>query len=531
MSLGFSPNEPIFGQLNFPVKVAAIDAGSNAIRFTIASFTNAREYEVLVDERAPVRLGHGVFVSGKISKLAFDAALAAFVSFRRTMDEHGVQHYSAVATSAVRESSNGDEFIEKIRDLARIELQIITGSDEARLVYIAAAHKIAFDKKQWLIAELGGGSVEVSLVDGSGILATECHSIGAVRLLEELAGSDEDPGRFRRLLKQYISMLKVPAILDRSKLAGFVATGGNIESLAKLTGAVPDSNGVCVVPVKTIRSITESIYGKSFRERVEDLGLREDRADVILPAAAVYLRIAELIKSDEIIVPFVGVREGAMFDLVDNISKSNGRMESDDRELMSAALAIGRKFFFDEPHAVQVSKLALMLFDQLKSLHGLSEGDRRILMAASLLHDIGTYIDLDSHHKHSLYLIMSAKLPDFTPRQMLLVANVARYHRKAEPSPSHKEFVILSAPERDKVCRLASMLRIADVFDREHLQKVYSVKVETADRAVRMIVQGSGVLTIHRSVLSKKSKMFTSVFNVKLTIHETKYEREEFAIG
>ncbi|MFA4987195.1 MAG: Ppx/GppA phosphatase family protein [Candidatus Brocadiia bacterium] len=509
----------------FPIKVAAIDVGSNAIRFGAAEFHEPRKYSVLYDDRVSVRLGHGVFVSGKLSRSAMDSALTSFISFRGIMDEQGIRHCRAVATSAVRESSNGGDFIKAVKRESGITLNVISGGEEARVVYKAVRSRMSLGQRQWIIAELGGGSLEVSLADDSGILATECHSMGAVRLLEVLAGSDEDPSRFRRVLTQYLDALKVPAIMNRDRLAGFIATGGNIESLARMAAVPMDGNGVSKLPMAKLREVMESLFGLSYQDRVEKLSLKEDRADVILPAAMIYSRLAELIGVDEVIVPYTGIKEGLFFDLVDEIT---GRGEPPPQtELYADERALGRRYFYDEKHCVHVTMLALGLFDSLHDLHQLGAGDRRLLSTAAMLHDIGLYLGAKAHHKHSAYIIRHSPISFLSAHQKLMVANITRYHRKREPSTGHRMFVALTEAERARVIKLASILRVADALDREHRQKVYSLRAEKKGSEVRLLVQGSGDLTIERAALKKKGRMFTKLFNLKLTIDETKYEREE----
>ncbi|TFG48334.1 MAG: hypothetical protein E4H38_06660, partial [Gemmatimonadales bacterium] len=251
-------DSPIGLDVEFPLKVACIDMGSNAIRFLAVEFSSEHEHQVLAGERAPVRLGHGAYLSGRLEKSAMDRAVAALSDFRRQMDALGIEHYRAVATSAVRESSNKDAFIARVLDETGLRLETISGSEEARLVHLAVARRVPLGNRMWLLADLGGGSVEVSLVDQNGTYWSESHTMGSVRLLEELTEAGADPGRFRRLLGEYISVLKVPDLAEGSPLAGFVATGGNIETLAKL-GGFSDELSVSHLPVDTLRAIIEQL--------------------------------------------------------------------------------------------------------------------------------------------------------------------------------------------------------------------------------------------------------------------------------
>jgi exopolyphosphatase/guanosine-5'-triphosphate,3'-diphosphate pyrophosphatase len=512
--------------VQFPLRAACVDMGSNAIRFLIAEFTSESDYQVLASERLPVRLGHGVFLSGRLDPAAMDAATAALTEFRARMRDLGVEHYRAVATSAVRESSNGDEFVERVAAECGIELDVISGSEEARLVHRAVASRIALGTRHWLLVDLGGGSVEVSLVDQGGTVWSESHTMGSVRLLEELTEAGADPGRFRRVLEEYISVLRVPAVATGEQLAGYIATGGNIETLAKLGGS-KDDEGVSTLPLDVLGGVIDRLAKMSFRERVDELGLREDRADVILPAALVYERLAELSGSQEIIVPHVGIKEGVLYDLVSRLVRTRDHEDRQSREVAAGAVTLGRKYLFDEPHARHVARLALELFDQTRSLHGLGVADRKILHAAALLHDVGQFVSYKAHHKHSLYLISHSELPNFTNREMRLVANVARYHRKGDPAPHHPTFTELRDEEQERVARLASLLRLADSLDREHVQRVESLAVKVGRREVTLWLEGTGGLLLEGWSFKKKSQLFTKLFGkkVRLRFVEERSER------
>jgi exopolyphosphatase/guanosine-5'-triphosphate,3'-diphosphate pyrophosphatase len=502
---------------SFPLRVASVDMGSNAIRFLAAEFSSETEYVPLMSERRPVRLGHSVFLSGVLDAGAMDAAVEALTDFRRQMDELEVQHYRAVATSAVREAKNGGEFVMRIKNEVGLKLEVISGSEEARLVHTAVATRIPLGSRKWLLVDLGGGSVEVSLVDQTGSYWSESHTMGSVRLLEELTGAGADPGRFRRLLAEYIAVLKLPVPADGRPLAGYIATGGNIEALAKLAG-FPDEVGVTRLPVDTLRSVIEELARLSYRQRVDDLGLRDDRADVILPAAMVYERLAELCGANEILVPHVGVKEGVLYDLVDELVSRQDHEDRREREVLTSAVTVGRKYHFDEAHARHVAMLATSLFDQLGSLHGLSDEDRRILHAAAMLHDVGQFVSYKGHHKHSLYLIANSELPTFSRNEMQMVANVARYHRKAHPAEHHDDFMILSQDERERVVRLAAILRVADSLDREHVQRVTGVTAKMTDDEVLLWLDGSAGVLLEGWALRQKANLFSKLFDRKISL-------------
>jgi exopolyphosphatase/guanosine-5'-triphosphate,3'-diphosphate pyrophosphatase len=495
----------------FPIRLAAADIGSNAIRFIAVEFTTENTSTVLDQIRVPVRLGHDVFLTGKLTQEAIDAATSALEQFGKRASELGVDSYRAVATSAVRESRNGSQLVEQVRSRTGVTIEPITGVEEARLVHLAVRSRVRLGKQKWLIADLGGGSVEVSVVDQDGVHRSESHEMGSVRLLEELGVAGEEPGRFRKRLEEYTATLRGSPIL-KANVAGFIATGGNIESLARLTGAAVDRNGVSVVPLNDLRAAIERLARLSYKDRIRELGLREDRADVILPGAMVYERIAVLAGVDAITVPNVGVKDGVVLDLLEQRAWSGRRQDTHERATLNAALALGRRFHFDEAHGRHVAGIAASLFEQLRSLHGLGRDDRKLLQTAALLHDVGTFIGLKRHHKHSLYIISQSELAGLTQNETLMVANIARYHRKNVPSSHHISFTELSDADRERVVKLSALLRLADALDREHLQRVESVSVELTEKSVELAVRGSGDLLLERWALQKKAQLFEKKF-------------------
>jgi exopolyphosphatase / guanosine-5'-triphosphate,3'-diphosphate pyrophosphatase len=509
-----------FPTLAFPFRCAAIDVGSNAVRLLAAEFSDHDLYKVLEEHRDPVRLGHGVFLTGKLLPPVMEKALGVFAQYRARMDALGITHYRAVATSAVRESENGQGFLVRVRAKSRLELESITGSEEARLVHRAIRSRLDLASGSWIVVDVGGGSVEVMLVDATGILWSESHTMGSVRLLEELAGGAEDPGRFLRLLTEYAGTLRIPSGLDSQRVTGYVATGGNVEALAGMALSPKGANGVSRLSLSEISGLIQKLSALSFRERVEKLGLREDRADVILPAAIVYERLARLAGVQEILVPYVGLKEGLLLDLAECLTLPRGHAVQE-RQVQQGALSLGRKYRFDEAHGLHVAKHALSLFDQLRPLHELGEADRRILHAAAILHDIGTFVSYTRHHKHAMYLISESSLQGFSPRENFLVANVARYHRRGAPKPQHEGFAALDREERERVTRLAAILRLADSLDRDHRQTVRRVHVGLQKGSLRLGLEGEGEMLLEGWALKKRADLFQRTFalSVKFSKH------------
>jgi exopolyphosphatase/guanosine-5'-triphosphate,3'-diphosphate pyrophosphatase len=511
----------------FPLRVGVVDMGSNAIRLVAAEFIAPATYTELLSDRVPIRLGHGVYETGRLEENAIEGAVRAMVRFREVLDEFEISHYRAVATSAVRESENGRQLVRRIRKEADLELDVITGVEEARLVVGALAKRMNLGQEPWVLADLGGGSLEVALVNDTGMIEAESHTIGSVRLHEEFEDAAGDLRRFRKLLDEYLAALRLPAFQRDRRPAGFMATGGNMEDLAVLAKARREDSGVSVVDLQNLDAVIERLARLTYEQRIEKLGLRPDRADVILPAAMVYARLARIFQAKAIRVPHVGVKEGVMYDLVDGLVAHAGYSQRHQREVLAGAVALGRRFGFDESHGVHVARLAEVLYDQLASLHDLDGAGREILLAAAVLHDIGQSISYTKHHKHSQYLIAQSELPGFQPSEILLIATIARYHRKAHPSDKHEEFATLEADDKQLVARLAAILRVADALDREHQEKVKRVAAAIRDGVVHLELEGEGDLALERWAVGRKAELFEKTFDRKLEVGGENGDQED----
>lgn len=294
----------------FPLHVAAIDIGSNGIRFIAAEYRDATRFKVILQDRAAIRLGHTVFQTGDLDADAMEAALAVLKAFRRQLDDLKIRHVRAVATSAVREAGNQDEFVLRAHREAGVDIEVISGSEEARLVHAAFAQRIPMGTDSWLLVDVGGGSVELSLADGRGIQWSETYPLGAVRLLVEYASCKGDANRFQAFVAETVGTGRIAG----AKPIGIAATGGNIEELARLCG-LDTRDKTVVMDVKRLRETIERVSKLSSQERAA-LGLRPDRADVIVPAGLVYEQVARLVGVAAINVPFVGLKEGILHDLV-----------------------------------------------------------------------------------------------------------------------------------------------------------------------------------------------------------------------
>lgn len=497
-----------------------MDVGSNALRLAIAEFTGPDKYEILDRVRMPVRLGESVFKTQRIDAATMEAALDAFRAFRRKMEQHGVVVHRAVATSATREAKNRAAFLERVRSETGLDLELIQGTEEARLVALGVKSRLSLSKGLSMILDVGGGSSEIALVGHGEIMVVESHDVGGVRLLERVGKGS--PEKLLRHIQATLRSSRFP-ILDffkRRRLNRLIGTGGNIETLALLTSSNGRARGngserpVAKITIPGLRRMLQQLSKLTAAERAEKFNLRPDRADVIVPAGAIFEYVAARVRAREIWVPFVGLVDGVLIDVA-RAAGAEGRKQLEISQTKNAAIAILHKYDPEPRHAQRVSVLAVSLFDQLKTLHGMGKRDRLLLELAALLHEVGNFIGPNGHHRHSLYIIAQTPILGLTDEELMVVANVARYHRKAPPDLSHEFYRDLSESDRERVRILAAILRVADALDHDHRQQVTAVSAKQRGSDLRLKVKTRGDVTLDEWSVGDKGDLFQGEFGLK----------------
>ena len=506
----------------FPIRCAGMDVGSNAMRLAIAEFKSPTRYKILERKRVPVRLGESVFKTSRIAPETLEAALDAFRDFRRTMEEHGVVLHRAVATSATREAKNRSLFLERVHTETGIDLEMIPGTEEARLVALGVRAKLAL-RGPTLILDVGGGSSELALLQKGEILLVESHNLGTVRLLEQLGEGAQanGAGRSLRILRETVRASRFPLLesLRGHRVAKLVGTGGNIQALASLNASDSDKDDserkTVSLALGRLRKTLEALAAWTPEERAKKYGLRPDRADVIVPAGVIFEHVAARTGVRHIVVPFVGLVDGVLLDLA-RAAGTSGKKELESSQTLNAARAVMRKYDTDPKHSRHVAELALRLFDQLKSVHDLGKRDRLLLEIAGLLHEVGNFISAAGHHRHAFYIISETPILGLTDEELHIVACVARYHRKAPPDTSHECYAELDQKAQDRVRGLAAILRLSDALDHDHRQRVVDVKAKARDSELILKARTRGDVTLDEwSVGEKGGDLFKQEFNLK----------------
>ncbi len=441
-------------------------------------------FEIVDREKEMVRLGAGGLGGRALTELTMRSALQALTKFKRLADSHEVDEVVAAATSAVREAENGREFLSALRQRTGIQVRVISGTEEARLIHRAAVYGVDVSDGAALVIDIGGGSVELTLGRGSQVRLAHSLKLGVIRLTERFVHSDPITGADERRMVSYITEVLGP-VTEKIRGRGFsrvVGTSGTILSLGAL--AVGEGRAVGSdalrnrrVSLKQLRRVRRELTALDLAGRIGLPGLDPRRADLAVSGSILICALLRLLGARELTLCDLALREGLALDYIHRNRAHIARVEQYPDVRRRSVVELAERCNYSEQHARQVMRMALSLFDQTSAIHGLGAREREWLEYAALLHDIGVHISYSRHHKHSYYLIKNGDLRGFEPREVEVMALVARYHRRGLPKRSHAGFGNLSGARRRTVRTLSAMLRVAEGLDRSHAQSVASVAV------------------------------------------------------
>lgn len=511
-----------------PVRpVAVVDMGASAIRLLVAEAPPGQPVQVLEEVSRGVLLGKDTFTRGRLDPATIEATLKSLEGFRRIMDQYGVVRYRAVATSAVREAQNSDSFLDRVRIRTGIDVEVIDGSEENRLTYIAVREKLrdhpALDTSDALLVEVGGGSADLSFLRKGQPVHSGTYPLGSIRMRQGVASWQGSHEQGIRLLVRHIHSVvdDIRHEMPLREVRHFIALGGDIRFAAtRILGDEALASGAAVLTRDQFMAFCEDVQLLDADQLVERYGLPQSEAETLVPALLAYRELLAETPAETVTVPDISLRMGILLDLARG-DEGIG-IEEFRKQVLASAAALGEKYHYDAPHARKVAELALRLFDELKKDHGLSERHRLLLEVAALLHDIGTYVNIRAHHKHSWYLLSVSDIFGLSQDDLGMVSNVARYHRRALPSKSHLPYMALDRQARLDVLKLAAILRLANALDADHLQKVKDLRIVTEDDGWVVEVDAAGDLTMERLAALARADLVTEVFGRKVGFREAR---------
>ena len=493
------------------MRIAAIDIGTNSIHMIVVRVRPDLSFEVIDREKDMVRLGAGGLDGRSLTPTAMAAGIQTMAKFRRLADSHKVDEIVAAATSATREADNGGDFIADVDRQTGIRIQVISGTEEARLIHLAAGYGVDVGSSTAVVIDIGGGSVEVTFGTARQMTAGKSFKVGAIRLTERFVKSDPLSDRDERRLVKHLHK-EMGAYLDELAERGFdrvIGTSGTILSLGALAatekGSIPEDLRNLKVSAKALHRVRKDLVEADIEERLAMPGLDPRRADLNVAGSVLLDTVIRRLGADDLTLCDLAVREGLVLDYVHRNSARIKKVERYPDVRRRSVVELGERCGYWSEHAQQVSRLALSIFDQTRSVHGLSDRERDWLEYGALLHDIGVHISYEKHHRHSYYLIKNGDLRGFDPVEIEVIALIARYHRQAKPKKSHDGYGDLTGPMRRTVRTLAAMVRLADGLDRSHSQTLAGIDLYPRgdDYLARLRARGDAELELwaaHRHV-------------------------------
>jgi exopolyphosphatase/guanosine-5'-triphosphate,3'-diphosphate pyrophosphatase len=475
------------------LRVAAIDLGTNSFHMVIVEVSEAKGIVEIDRVKDMICIGRGSLSSKMLDEQAMLAGVATMKKFLVLATQRGVatENIIAFATSAIREALNRHEFIDMVKAETGLRVKVISGKEEAQFIYYGVRSAVRLHDKPDLLFDIGGGSVEFIIAGKEHVHLLESRKIGVARMLERFVTTDPISPYELKLLEQFCAAEMYVAV-EKARSLGVsraIASSGTAQNIARMIRAGRDATGPeglnqSGFTRQEFEKLYHSVISLDSAARRKLTGLDEKRVDLVVPGLVIFNTIFRLFNLQQVVISESALREGMVAHYVAGIrGKSTSNSQLDIRRQSVAEL--GYRCHWHKPHAKQVAKLSVMMFDQLQPLHNLKPQYRELLEFAALLHNIGEFISIAAHHKHSQYIIMNGELRGFSPAEIEIMGNVARYHRKLPPSEKHPLYCQLKPSHRRAVDVLSGILRIANGLERGHRQNVVSI---TARFGVESIV-------------------------------------------
>ncbi len=479
------------------LRIAAIDVGSNSLHMVIAQADPDGGVTTLWRMKEMVGLGRMSFPSRRLSRESMDRAVSALGRFQQVARIRGCEKILAVATSAVREAVNGGDFLVRVRRELGLTVRVVSARDEARLIYLGVRHALDLGDEPHFIMDVGGGSVEFIVADAVKPQLLESRKLGAARITARYVTTDPiGPSDIKGLLNCYDRELSpLTASILAQKPVAAIGTSGTLENIAAMCAGHWDRDSrrdAMLIEREPLSRLVAALLESRSKDRASIPGLDDQRKDQIVAGALLVNEVFRRLDLGEMRVCKSALREGMLVEyLARHLPDLSIRREVPDPRRRSV-LDLARRCAWHQTHSEQVARVCMELFDQTKPVHKLGTADRELIEYATLLHDIGWHIGRDRHHKHSMYLILNGGLIGFTHQEVRVIANIARYHRKARPKLNHRAFARLSASARRTVEIGAGLLRVADGLDRSHSSVVSSVKCKLRKKRLEISVKSKG---------------------------------------
>ncbi len=450
-----------------------MDIGTNSIRLMLVKINPNGSHTVMREEKEVVRLGEHEYGTGLLHPVAMKRTVIVCKRFVEVARSYGVTEIPTVATSAMRDASNRNDLLQVLEKEIAPDVSVISGKEEARLIYVGVSSGVQIGSEMSLFIDIGGGSTEISMGDQHDHYYLDSIKLGAIRVSTLFPG-DEDivDSKTYSEMKEFSKkkLVKTRMLLEGKKWKYVFGSSGTIQNLSEISNKLYGGGtrkGGTILKLKELRKVSKHLRELPLMERIEVPGINPSRADIIVGGAAVLETVMEELGVEELITSKRGLRHGLMIDV---LTRKGLYPKEGVSVRQRSVLHLARECNFDEKHSRKVQELTMELFDSAGEvgLHELGKEDRELMEHAALLHDIGNLISFRKHHHHTYYIIMNSELLGFNMKEVTILANVARYHRKRAPREKDLKTDGLDANSRNKVRLMAAFLRLAETLDRAH---------------------------------------------------------------
>jgi exopolyphosphatase / guanosine-5'-triphosphate,3'-diphosphate pyrophosphatase len=509
------------------MNLAALDIGTNSFHLIVVAVSPTGNFEIIDREKEVIRLSEGNVGDIKtIQPQSIERAIETISRFKKIAESHDAP-LRATATSAVRESQNKNEFITKVFDETDVQIEVISGLEEARLIYFGILKAVPIFNYESLAIDIGGGSTEFVVGNSGKIIFSNSLKLGAVRLSQRFFPNYILSNEKIAEAKKWVEGVVAPILngISGKNIVHYIGSSGTILNVGmmiqSMRGEGNKENSILnnfEFSAKELFEIEKDILSrKTPEERKYIRGLEDKRIDIIPAGIIIIATIFRELKIEKMIISDYALREGIILDSMDKLGICEGGTKLHNIRFESVKqLAESSKY--DREHCYNSAKLSVKLFDDLIELHNLDDSAREYLEAAAILHDIGYHISHAQHHKHSYYIIRNSAILGFNDTEIEIIANVARYHRKSHPKKSHESFNLLSAKNKVIVKQLAAILRVGDAFDRTHKNSITDFTTHIHNGKVEIKFLTTENIDVELWSLDRRKSLFEEIYGKKILV-------------
>ncbi|MBP2132740.1 exopolyphosphatase/guanosine-5'-triphosphate,3'-diphosphate pyrophosphatase [Methanomicrobium sp. W14] len=507
--------------------VAFIDLGTNSARLLVVRLNPNYSYSILRRQKETVRLGQGEFSHRYLDNSAIERAVLVCRQFCETSKSFGADEIISVATSATREALNKDLLLQKIKTGAGLPIEVISGTEEARLIYLGVSSGVHIGNGKYFFIDIGGGSTEIIIGDQFNYYLLESLKLGAIRTTNKFFTENYQgtvsAARYEQIKRHILSkIVYVSKNIKKFELSGAIGSSGTIQALADIKNHViqsKNSSGSDYLTLDELHYLIEYLCKKNLDERKNIPGINPERADIIVAGAIILYTILNEAGIKEIKISDRSLRDGMLFDY---LSKLPGFPHAEQMPVRERSVQqLGKSCRIDETHAKNVIRLSLGLFDSGKEtgFHSFGDKEKEILRYAAYLHDIGQFISFSQHQNHSYYVITNAPLLGFNENEVEIIGLITKYHRKKMPKKDSPVFSRLNEHDQNAVIILSLFLRMAEHMERSHDGRVEKAYFSDLGDDYSLNLESKSECNIERWSLEEDAKIFKRVFGKKLNLN------------